>query len=163
MCFDVESDWCAVVNESVDGPLKLLTGGVCFECGAKIFAGDACRMIHQQEYDMCQECEDESSSLYRLEFDDNAKELEPTHCRPGEHDYGETFDAILCMGCVKIRDAIRAYEIKEGCPEWSSVPLIGDLRDVFVEHQQKWDYADACVASHPELIEHPLIAGMLAD
>ena len=159
MCFyNDDYDWTATVHEVNDGPSDCKRK--CYECGHAIKVGDICRTVHQQEYETCRVCEDEDSDNFNG-FDDDGNSIPPVACEDGKHDYGETFDAVICHNCLKIREAVKEYELREGCPEHASEPGYGEWSEVFFEHENKWEYAEACVAKHPELIGHAWIKDLL--
>jgi len=160
MCFYQDYGWYAAVNDALD--TLAWKESTCFECDSKICVGDVCRVIHQQEHESCQICEEPDSSDFAGSF--NERTNEPTYpppCEDGEHDYGEIFDATICLNCLKTLESIKDFETREGCPEGESQPGYGELGEVFLQHESKWDYAEACVDKFPELAEHAWIKTIL--
>ena len=152
MCFDNDNcDWTASIHEETEGPATCDTS--CFDCGGKILSGKFRRRVYQQEDEECAECgarngEDQWPDSDGLDVEDKFDH---------DCDFGEIFVACVCETCLKLRAGIKAYELKEGCPEWASQPAYGQLMEAFTEHQQAIDYADAAVSLHPELIDHYFI------
>lgn len=148
MCFtNDDCDWSASICEIEDVPCKKNCN--CFECRRPIFVGEPCQTVFMQESEECRLCGEDS--------DVDPEEVEEGH----QCDYGETFRCTICEGCIKLRAGIKAYELKEGCPEWSSQPPYGDLSQEMHENSDNWDYAEAAVALYPELVDHPMIVDLL--
>ena len=159
MCFyNDDYEWTASVVEKLDtlSPKNCR----CEECGNDIEVGDVCRIVHMQEHEQCQICEDNWSDNYAGWTDEKGEAIAPLPCDSG-HDYGNTFDATICLNCLKVREAVKEYELKEGCPEHASEPGYGEWHEVFFEHSNNWEYAEACVAKYPELADHAWIKTLL--
>lgn len=150
MCFTHDDcDWTASICEIKDVTAEKAC--TCFECGSAIAVGEAIQSVWMQENE-CETCMDHAGD----------PDLGPV---PEGHEcgFGETFSCVLCAGCVKLRAAIKDRELKEGCPEWSSVPSFGDLSMEMHEHGDRVEYANHAVAMFPELTSHPLIAMVFED
>lgn len=125
MCFyNDDCDWIADVNDVTDGPAP--EAGHCIECSAAIAVGDPCRSVHQQEHEDCQKCDETSDDA---DFDEDGNYVP---C-DGNHDYGETFDCLICESCCQILKAIEAHEIDAGCPPHARQPSLGRLWDETIE------------------------------
>ena len=150
MCFTFDDyDWSASICEIVDKPAE--KDCRCEECGELIKAGDQIKSIFMQEEESCQICMEHSD-------DPGLGPVEPHVC-----EFGNTWSAVICEGCIKLRESIRQHELAAGCPEWSAVPAWGMMRDELWEHDDRVDYVNAAVASYPELITHPIVASILED
>lgn len=155
MCFyNDDYDWCASINEETDGPAD--ADHNCVDCGLKIAAGEFCRHIFQQEDEECQQC-----GLREGEQPDPEDVEEGELFCDGPHEFGEIWNGWICGSCLKAREAINAFETKEGCPSDSREPRPGLLQEAFLEHEQGFEYAEACVAMYPELFEHRWIKQLL--
>ena len=151
MCFDNEGDWCATVNEIED--VVANHACKCFECNREIRIGETVRQVHQQECEFC-ECD----------FCCNEESPDEDYTGPDkcQEELGETFDCVVCLDCCNLLKAIEAHEIAEGCPEHARQPLYGELHEVFLEHQQNYEYAERAVDMFPSLYGHRFIEGLLA-
>lgn len=153
MCFDYDADWNAEINEEIYH--RVPVEEKCWECHSIIPAGAWRYHLEQQEYEACQICEDDCSEDYR--GGEDGEPAEP--CPDGEHEYGETFSASLCVGCCKIRAAMYDLEAQEGCPEHSRTPPIGVLSEELSMDRMYNDshYTKRALEMFPELAGHKLL------
>lgn len=151
MCFTFEDfDWtasiCEVTEKGADKDC------FCGECGSSIKCFDSFTNVFMQEDEECRLCAE------------NADDPELTaEERVHTCDFGETWSERVCANCMKLRDGIRQRELKAGCPEWSSVPPWGMLRDELWEHGERVAYVYSAMELYPELVSHPIVADILED
>lgn len=147
MCFyNDDYDWYAEVQTVETHVAKEIFA--CQECGQEIAVGESYRYIYQQEHEECQRCEWE-----QLDPDDDPCE---------QHDYGETYHYRCCNQCQRILEIIQLIEIEEGCPPHAQQPGLGELSEVFSEHQSREQYAQRVLTLFPDLSGHVLLAPFLA-
>lgn len=152
MCFENEGDW--YVGLQYDETKLCESKCRCIECRRVIEVGESTREIYQQEHESCQ-----------CEFCLNKEDPDPDYDGPSEcrNEIGETFFCHICPECCKILEAIKAFEVAEGCPPYAQQPMFGELHYVFSEHEQAFDYAQAAVDAHPELYSHKLIVELIEN
>lgn len=146
MCFyndNDDYDWCAEIHEVA----RSTAGGQskCIECGAAIADGEWREHIFQQE--SCGEC------LSCEAYPDDDEDA----CQCEAPDLGNTFEADTCRKCYAIIAAIRRQERDEGCPVHAQRPGVGELADVFFQHDNRMDYAIRAVRLFPSLADHKFV------
>lgn len=135
MCFyeNLDCDWTPEVFD--EDKSKVDTKPVkCWECHREIPAGETHTWFYGQEYEMCVLCEENDPDC--------------------QHNFGDSYEYFCCQTCQKIIDAIAAVEKDEGCPSHVSRPLLGGLREVFIEHSDAEKYVKRALEMFPELKGH---------
>lgn len=145
MCFECYGDWKPTNWYEDKEPSK--DPSCCDECGATIAAGAWRYWCRGEQLGVCRRCEQAGV----LDGD----------CNCEEPDLGEVFEYVRCEGCDKLLKAVEAREKDEGCPDFASRPMLGELEYAFTDHEQQFDYAEKAVSMFPELFEHPFISELL--
>lgn len=120
MCFYHDSDWQAEVSEQTT--LTATKPVHCDECRRTIAVGDGYVHVYQQQYE------------------------EPLE---EDGDCGETYDYDRCLDCDRLLRAIAAVEKDRGCPPYSALPALTELREAMEEDGA--DYAARAVEMFPDL------------
>lgn len=156
MCFyNDDYDWYALVNEVTDGPAT--RSGKCIECNGLIAINDPCRMIYQQQYEYCTKCDEGGDDA---DFDEDGNYIP---C-DGNHNFGETFDGMICESCCQILKAIEAHEIDAGCPSYAQQPSYGGLWEETMEDRDALaDYLKRAVAMFPGIEKRSRMFRLMAD
>lgn len=138
MCFYNDCDWFAsVVTNTVTVAAKPTR---CYECGEIIPEGAWVRHIYQQEHEVCQ------NNLCNPWHD--GPETVSEDCPPGcEHDFGQTYGYYRCQVCDQLIEAIHSHEIKEGCDEHESRPVLTQLGEAM--HENGRVYLASAEAMYP--------------
>lgn len=154
MCFVADDyDWIARVCETDDK-----VAGVdckCDECHELIKAGDRIYMVHMHEHEECAHCRGDECTDDECPWClGNRTDEAPCTCDEGI-DIGNTFDAVWCQNCQWLREAIRDYEIKEGCSEREADPPLGRMMDELgnLGPDERWAYAAHALQLRPSLAE----------
>jgi len=148
MCFYSDDyDWYA---EHID--LRASPGGdvtKCGECDDTINAHKWRIQIHMRESgDECLRC------------DGDVDGEDACDCEDGP-DLGQEYDVDRCRRCVALLAAIRRQERDEECPQHAQQPGIGELGDVFTEHESAAVYAQRAVRLFPSLRDHKFVLAAL--
>lgn len=152
MCFSNDDyDWYASVQEQSSGCDDQSTR--CGECGKVIASGEWRHHVFMQEHECCEICGDDP------DYDEDVTEGEPGH----DCDYGETYAYDRCLDCDRLLIAVELHEIKEDCPPHARRPALGELREVFWEHESNVEYAEQAVAMYPYLNSHRFVQMALKD
>lgn len=150
MCFYHEDyDWSASVVDHVKGEAE--GDAVCAECHRPIRDGEWRHTVEMQQHEECQLCLDGHP-------DDDGVIPDPG---PHKCDYGETYSYVRCLGCERILEAIKAVEVREGCPPNAQQPSYEGLHEALWDHESKYEYATAAVDMYPELWSHPMVEDLL--
>lgn len=131
MCFDVDYDWYAEVNESRE--VVLVDAAKCAECRRKLQPGETAQFIYQRQREECQECDGSG-------------------CEDG-CSLGQVFEAHVCLACYCCSLAVIAAERAAGCSPEHSSPAFGELWEAF-RHDDEGRYRAKAVEMFPELAGH---------
>lgn len=146
MCFDYDADWEASLCETDDNTVSDRRVR-CDECRAWIPPGTPYRHVHQEEHALEDWDEDEA-------MEDAWADLEEDFVgppAPPEFDPGEVFDYDCCQDCAKLRKAVYASEIEEGCGHHEAEPPLPMLLESISESGCAGRYRAKAAALFPEL------------
>lgn len=143
MCFNYETEWCAMHVEDATAPATKPTW--CDECHQLVHAGEPLRHVYQQEREDGEYCGPDD--------DEHVDGCDGTDC---EHEGpGETFEWDCCERCDKLLRVIKQVELAEGCGEHESQPRATELRQAMRDddHYSGGHYADYAREAFPELAD----------
>lgn len=126
----------------------------CDDCGQLIPIGENCLQFEGWEYEQCYECG------LRHPYDcTSVRCFSLVHClddddEPITKDTGEDCIGHRCQTCIKLREAIKEYELGRGCKEYHALP-IEPLREHYdgMGPEDFSDYVEYACGKFPEMAE----------